>query len=371
MRRALAAVRPTALAVAVLALVGWAVAGWVEARHGVALAPGSFRFERPWAGLLLLAAPLVLAARGHLLRGAAPRLRVSRGHDLASLDGGWRRGLRDLPTALRVGAVALLALGLMGPQSIYARDRAEIEGIDIVLALDLSLSMQAADITPTRFEATKDVVVDFVRRRPNDRIGAVVFGRDAYTLLPLTTDRAALVQTIDGLELGTIDGRGTAIGNALGTALNRLRDSSAESRVVILLTDGDSNSGNISPDQAAVFAETLGVQVFPVLMGRSDQARTQSGRDLFGRPIWDVGSFPINPELLGRMARLTGGEYFEVTDREALERSFHAILDRLEKSEIEDPGRVYGELFPAFVGPALLLLLVEILVGALVLRRVP
>lgn len=179
------------------------------------------------------------------------------------------------------------------------------------------------------------------------------------------------MQTISELELGAVDGRGTAIGNALGTALNRLRDSDAKSRVAILLTDGDSNSGNISPDQAAMFAETLGVQVYPILMGRDDQARTQRGQDLFGRPIWDVRSFPINPELLSRMARLTGGEYFEVTDRQALERSFHAILDRLEKSEIEDPGRVYGELFPAFVGPALLLLLVEILVGALVLRRVP
>ncbi len=362
----------------------------IEAYFEVPLADGSFRFEREWAALLLPAGLLVLIARGWLQDKRAPRLKLSRVHDLAVLGRrGWRTWLRHLPTGARVVAVLLLACALMGPQSIHARDSAEVEGIDIVLALDLSLSMQAADIQPNRFEASKEVVDDFIRRRPNDRVGAVVFGRDAYTLMPLTTDKQALRSAISELSLNMIDGRGTAIGNAVGTALNRLRDSEAESRVIILLTDGDSNSGNVSPQQAADIARTLphprnrtetdpdarenreGVKIYTVLMGQSGDARVQQGTDMFGRPVWDRGNFPINPELLRDMAETTGGEYFQVSDRQGLERSFHQILDSLERSKIEDNGRVYGELYPAFLWPAVVLLVLEMLAGALLLRRWP
>lgn len=359
----------------------------VEARFEVPIDAESFRFERPWAWLLLPAALLVLVARGYLHEQRAPRMKLSRVHDLALIGRrGWRTWIKHAPTGLRVTAITLFVVALMGPQSIHARDTADIEGIDIVLTLDLSLSMQASDIRPNRFEATKQVVDEFLQRRPNDRIAAVVFGRDAYTLMPLTTDKEALRGAIGELDLGMIDGRGTAIGNAVGTALNRLRDSEAASRVVILLTDGDSNSGNVSPEQAADIARTLphplgnegpdgedrqGVKIYTILMGRSADARTQRGQDIFGQPVWDTGSFPINPELLQEMAETTGGEHFTVSDREGLERSFHAILDRLDRTEIEDAGRVFGELFPAFLWPALALLILELLLGSLVLRRWP
>jgi Ca-activated chloride channel homolog len=349
------------------------VCAWaIEAIYAVPLAAGSFRFERPWAALLLAAPPLVWIARAWLHHEHAPRILLSRTRDLARFA---RSGIRAWGSpalvGMRVVAVLLIVLGLMGPQSIHARDAAEVEGIDIVLTLDLSLSMQASDITPSRFEAMKDVVDDFVRRRPNDRIGAVVFGREAYTLLPLTTDKEALRGMLAEMQLGMIDGRGTAIGNAMGTALNRLRDSQAESRVLILLTDGDSNSGNVSPDQAAEFAQTMGVRVYTVLMGQDDQARVQAGTDVFGRPLWDRGNFPINPDLMRRLSERTGGESFVASDRRALEQSFHSILDRLERTEMEDPGRVYGELFPAFVAPALALLILELLLATLWLRRWP
>lgn len=367
------------------------VLAWlVEAYFGVPLAENSFRFERPWAALLLPAGLLVLIARGWVQDQRAPRLMLSRVHDLAVVGRrGWRTWARHAPTGARVVAVLLIALGLMGPQSIHARDSAEVEGIDIVLTIDLSLSMQAADIHPNRFVATKEVVDEFIRRRPNDRIGAVIFGREAYTLMPLTTDKEALRSAISELELNMIDGRGTAIGNAVGTALNRLRNSQAESRVVILLTDGDSNSGNVSPQQAAEIARTLphprnqtesdpeaaarrrGVRLYTVMMGRSEDARVQHGTDVFGRPLWDRGNFPINPDLLREMAENTGGEYFQATDRQGLERSFHRILDELERSEIEDTGRVYGELFPAFLWPALVLLVLEMIASTLLLRRWP
>ena len=371
MRRAFALLAPVLWTVAVFLPVGYAVAYIVESVFAVPLLTGQFRFERPWAALLLPAALLVLAARGWLTEARSPRLQVSRGLDLARLSPGWRTWLTGLPTGLRVVSVALLAAALMGPQSIHARDRTDVQGIDIVLALDCSLSMQASDIQPNRFDATKVVVDDFIRRRPNDRVGAVIFGREAYTLLPLTSDHEALRGMIDELQLGMIEGRGTAIGNAIGVSLNRLRKSDANSKVVILLTDGDSNSGNVSPDQAAEFAKTMGVKVYTVLMGQDADAQVQQGVDFFGRPIFDRGSFPINPELLNSMATRTGGEAFRATDRQGLERSFHNILDRLERSVIEDTGRVYGELFPAFVAPALLLLLLELMISTLVLRRFP
>jgi Ca-activated chloride channel family protein len=284
--------------------------------------------------------------------------------------------LSALLTGLRVTAVLLLAIALLGPQIFHARATTEIEGIDIVLALDLSLSMQAADIKPDRFRATQHVVDDFIARRPNDRVGAVIFGRDAYTLLPLTTDHQALRTVIGELQTPNandmfIDGRGTAIGNAIGVSLNRLRQSTAKSKVVILATDGDSNSGNISPESAAEFASALGVKIYTILMGRTDDAPVQMGRDLFGRAIFDRGNFPIDPELLKRVSAQSGGQAFQVADRESLEQSFHAILDKLEKSQIEDAGRVYGELFAIFVAPALVLLVLELLLGALVLRRWP
>jgi Ca-activated chloride channel family protein len=344
----------------------------VESVYGAPLQAGSFRFERPWAALLLPAALLVWLARAWIHDQRAPRILLSRARDVAKVA---RSGIRAWAApslvGMRVVAVLLLVLALMGPQSIHARDRSEVEGIDIVLTLDLSLSMQASDILPNRFEAMKAVVDDFLRRRPNDRVGAVVFGREAYTLMPLTTDREVLRNTIAELQLGMIDGRGTAIGNALATSLNRLRRSTARSRVVILLTDGDSNSGNVSPEQAADFARAMGVRIYTILMGENDQAPVQSGTDVFGRPLWDRGNYPINPALMRRLAERTGGESFIASDRRGLEQSFHAILDRLERSEIEDVGRVYGELFPAFLAPALILLMLELLLGTLWLRRWP
>ena len=361
---------PIAWSLLVFVPTAYLVMYLVEAVFEVPLERTTIRFERGSAKWML-AGPVLLLIAYYAQRFARPRIQVSRGRILQRTRAGWRRWIAPSTVGLRFTALTLLALALMGPQSIHARDQAEVEGIDIVLVLDMSLSMRAADIEPNRFDATKQVVADFISRRPNDRIGAVVFGRDAYTLLPLTTDEQALQTVIRELQLELIDGRGTAIGNAVGTGLNRLRRSNAKSKVIILLTDGDSNAGNVSPDQAAELAATMEVKVFSILMGVSGDSRVQRGVDLFGRPLFDVGNFPVNPELLQRMSERTGGEYFQVGDRSALEQSFHRILDELEKTEIEDGGRVYGELFPAFVWPALALLLLELLIGLVLLRRWP
>lgn len=335
----------------------------VELYFDVSIAEGSFRFERPLAAVLLLGPLLVLVTRGYLHTLTAPRIRVSRGVDLSAVAGGPRLFFAQAPTGLRTTLLTLAVLALMGPQSIHARDRTDVEGIDLVLVLDLSLSMEANDIAPNRFEAMKSVVADFVRKRPNDRIGAVVFGREAFTLLPLTTDREALLSVVSELELQVLDGRGTAIGNAVATGLSRLRRSRAESKVIILLTDGDSNAGNVSPEQAAELAAAMRVRMYTILMGAEDAGNNPIR--MLGQPM------PVNPTLLRSMAQQTNGEFFGVSDRSSLESSFHAILDRLERSEIEDTGRIYGELYPAFVIPALALLVLEIFLATLVLRRWP
>jgi Ca-activated chloride channel family protein len=343
---------------------------YLESRYQLLITDEQLRFERPWAALLLLAVPMVWFGRVWVQRLSRPRLQFSRAAVLRISKGSWRGRLADLPSALRTVALALLVIGLAGPQSIHARDTAEVSGIEIILTLDMSRSMEAADIRPTRFKATKSVVRDFINRRPNDRIGAVVFGRDAYTLLPLTTDREALRTALRGLQLDQIDGRGTAIGNAVGVSLNRLKRSRAKSKVMILLTDGESNAGNVSPSQAADLASAMGVKIYPILMGVSDTAPVQQSTGLFGRAIFGTANYPVNPELLDEMADKTGGKFFLVSDREALEQSFHQILDQLEKTDIEDAGRMYTELFPAFVGPALIFVLIELLV-LLWLRRWP
>jgi len=342
----------------------------LESRYQLRITDEQLRFERPWAALLLLAAPLAWFGRTWAHRVSRPRLQFSRVAALHAAKGTWRNRLADLPSALRTIALVLLVVALAGPQSIHARDTTEVSGIEIILTLDMSLSMEAADIRPTRFEATKSVVRDFINRRPNDRIGAVVFGRDAYTLLPLTTDREALRNALRGLQLDQIDGRGTAIGNAVGVSLNRLKRSRAKSKVIILLTDGESNAGNVSPSQAAELASAMGVKIYPILMGVSDTAPVQQGRGIFGQAIFGTANYPVNPDLLEEMASKTGGEFFLVSDREALEQSFHQILDQLEKTDIEDAGRMYTDLFPAFVAPALIFLLIELLC-LLWLRRWP
>ncbi len=370
MKRFLKLILPIAWTLLFFVPAAYIAAYVIMSVYEVPLETASFRFERQSAVWLLLGPVLVLAAH-YVHASNRPRLLVSRGRTLKSIKPGWRSWTDGWRAGVRAAALALVAIGLMGPQSIHARDDTTVEGIDIVLALDMSLSMQAADVQPNRFDATKQVVLDFISRRPNDRIGSVVFGRDAFTLMPLTTDKEALRTVINELQLEQIDGRGTAIGNAVGTSLNRLRRSDAESKVVILLTDGDSNAGNISPDQAAELASAMEVQVFSILMGQTEDSRVQRGTDLFGRPIFDSGNFPVNPELLQRMSERTGARFFSVTDRQSLERSFHDILNELERTEMEDRGQVFGELFPAFVGPAILLLFIELLLGAFVLRRWP
>lgn len=326
----------------------------------------------PGALLLLLAGPLLLLA-ARLERSRAPRLLFPRAAALRAARGPLSR-LGWLPAALLAAALALAAVALARPRARAAvPEEVAVEGIDIVVALDLSTSMRALDFEPVnRIFVAKQVLKDFIARRTHDRIGLVVFAADAYTQAPLTLDGAVLRDLVDRIEVGRIED-GTAIGNAIATAANRLRESDARSKVVILLTDGDSNAGQVSPLEAARAAAALSIKVFPILVGRGGLVPYPAGLDASGRPVYRQVDLPVNPELLRRIAEITGGSYVNATDRASLARGLDDVLDRLERSRLL-AARVATrreELFPRLLLPAFLLAAASLLLGATRLRPFP
>lgn len=262
--------------------------------------------------------------------------------------------LAHLPDGFRLAAGLLLAVALARPQSTRGSDRIRHEGIDIAIVLDLSESMENRDIPPNRLAAAQAVIDDFIRRRPRDRIGLVVFGSTASTVAPLTMDHGVLRALVRRLRLGVIDGTRTAIGAGLGIALNRLDESEADTKVVVLLTDGVHNADGLDPDAAAQEAADRGVKVYTVLMGQ--------------HALGMEGS--VDPSRLERIASVTGGYAYTAADSEALRTSFQDLLDKLEKSTIEGE-QVRPELFFLFLWPALVLLLLDIVLRSTRLRRFP
>jgi len=325
-----------------------------------------FRFAHPGALVLgPLAAGLILWTTFGRRADRVAVFRHPRATELGRKAPGLVARLRHLPLVLRLGAVLALGIALARPQTSRARDDLELEGIDIVIALDVSGSMQETDLVPNRLDAAKMVIERFVRRRPNDRLGLVVFAKDAYTHVPLTLDHGTYLRMLNELQLGIIDGRGTAIGNGIGVSLNRLRRSEAKSKVIIVLTDGDNNAGNISPVQAARFAQTLGVKIYTILAG--DNASEPAGPGPEEQPQRQ----PANPKLLEEIASMTGGAPYLATDTDALAKNFQRILEDLEKSRLHDRAVLYGELFPTFLWPALAALLLETALRLTRWRRLP
>ncbi len=328
---------------------------------------------RPWALLLLAAVPLALAAI-LLERRRAPTLRHPRAATLARSGRGLFAAMGALPPLLVAAALGLSAVALARPQSRERRAEAtSVEGIDIVIALDLSTSMRAADFEPqNRLHVAKEVLKDFVARRRTDRIGLVVFAGDAYTQCPLTLDTAILRAVVDQLRFGVIED-GTAIGNALATAVNRLRESSAKSKAIVLLTDGDNNAGQVSPLAAAEMARSLGIRVFPILVGKGGLVPYPVGTDLLGRTVYDRREFPVNPELLRELARVTGGSYANATDRETLEHGLQDVLDRMEKTRLFEAAGTSRttELFGEWLRPAFWIAALGLLLGVTRWRTFP
>lgn len=344
-------------------------------------------FRQPLWLLALLIVP-VLFWRGTFGEDRrTPRLLLGTLAPLSSGPSGVRVWLRDLPGIVRSVALLFLFGAMAQPINTLRPQVSHEEGIDIVVALDLSRSMRAVmenlpdglaeyvpqkpqGFLPTRLEAARAVLRDFVARRKTDRIGIVVFGVDAYVLSPPTLDYQLLDNLVAKMELELIDGGGTAIGDAVGVAAARLRRSSARSKAIILLTDGDNNSGRITPEYAAHLASTVGARVFTIQIGEGDKAFIQN-TDLFGQPRTVPVSFPTNPELLRAMAEKTSGQAYVASDARALQASVHDVLDTLEKTQFAATVASYEELFGFLLLPGVLLLGCEALLRALVLRRFP
>ena len=275
---------------------------------------------------------------------------------------------------LRIAAFVLAVIALARPQERDSRIKdLSVEGIDIMIALDLSTSMEAADFRPNnRLHVAKEVLKEFLAGRSNDRIGLVVFSGAAYTQAPLTLDYGVLKQVIEQLRTRVLED-GTAIGDAVATALNRLRDSEAKSRVVVLITDGDNNAGRVSPLDAAEAARALQIPVYSILVGKGGKVPFPAGQDIFGQTAWRDVEIPINPDLLIQMANMTGGEFFRATDRETLKAGLQKVLDSLERSKLMEGGAMatYREEFHQYLLLAALLLFIEFFLKSTFLRVFP
>jgi Ca-activated chloride channel family protein len=330
-------------------------------------------FAHPWFLLLLLLLPVAAWWRGRqgkpaaflyssvqLVSGVANISRSTAGRALA---------------ALRWLTLALFIIGLARPQFIESETAVKASGIDIVVAIDLSGSMEAEDFElkgqpVNRLIIAKDVLKKFVEKRPGDRIGLVAFAGKAYVAAPLTLDHDFLQMNIDRLELHTIED-GTAIGSGLSAAINRLRELKSKSKIVVLMTDGVNNAGKVPPLTAAEAAQALAIKVYTIGVGTRGLARVPRGTDFFGRKVYGQAEVDIDEKTLTAVAQKTGGEYFRADSTDTL-RKIYERIDTLEKTEVETKKYVHiKELFHWVVAPGLGLLLLEVILGNTVWRKLP
>ena len=346
------------------------------------------RWSEPWALLGLLAVPFVLyrAIFGEDRR--TPRLRLGTLSALAVGPAGTRVLLRDVPGIAKGIGLALCVGALARPLNTLRPVTTDEEGIDIVVALDLSGSMKSVldnvpedlrtymppsrgGVRPTRLDVAKAVLRDFIARRKTDRIGAVVFGADAYVVSPPTLDYHLLDELVKRMDTDLIDSAGTAIGDALGVAVARLRRSTAKSKAIILLTDGANQGGKLAPEYAPKLANVVGAHIYTIQIGQGEEAMIQQGVDLFGQPRYVRVPFPVNPKLLKQLADETGGHMYVASDAKTLQASFHDVLDKLEKTKLSASVAHFEDLYRYLLIPGVLLLAVDALLRALVLRRFP
>ena len=318
--------------------------------------------------LLLLLVPMAAYYVWQTLKGGAA-ISISSVEGLRGAPRTFRYWLRHLPAVLRLAAAAFIIVALARPQDAEEFSRTDTEGIDIVLALDVSGSMLARDFKPDRITAAREVAGSFIADRYGDRIGLVVFAGEAFTQSPLTTDQATLQTLLGRVRSGVIED-GTAIGLGLATGINRLRESDAKSKVIILLTDGVNNSGQITPLTAADIAAEQGIRVYTIGVGTRGEA-PYPAIDMFGNRTFVKQKVDIDEKTLREIADRTGGRYFRATDERAL-RKIYDEINTLEKSRVEvTQSTVYHELYVVWVLAALALLACEFLVEKLLLKRIP
>jgi Ca-activated chloride channel family protein len=330
-----------------------------------------FRFADPALLWLLLVVPLyvviVLRLR-HRFEPAVsfPLLRLAR--EQAGASGMWKR---SGAIAVRCLILLLVIIGLARPQAGRGTETVLSEGIDILLVMDVSGSMRAEDFKPqNRLAVAKSVVADFIEGRVSDRMGMVVFASEAYTQCPLTLDYDVLLELLDSVELGMVDEQSTAIGLAIATGANRLRESEAKSKVMILLTDGRNNAGEIDPVTAAQAAAALGIRIYTIAAGTPEGGPIPVDDPVWGRRYVTVPT-DIDEDVLREIAQITGGRYFRAKT-EGMLADVYSTIDELEKTKVEVKHFTsYTELGPRFALAALVAVLLELLLVATVLRRIP
>ena len=317
--------------------------------------------------LLLLIIPMI--AWYILKLKSATSVQVSSIESVEDIPVSYKEILSHVIFGLRMLVFGLLVIALARPQSSNSWENVTTQGIDIVLALDISSSMLAQDLKPDRLEASKDVAIEFISGRPDDRIGLVVFSAESFTQCPLTTDHSVLINLFKDIKSGMIED-GTAIGVGLANAVNRLKDSEAISKVIILLTDGVNNQGAINPITAAELAKTFGIRVYTIGVGSEGMANYPA-QDMFGRTRMVQMEVEIDEETLQQISDITDGKYFRATDNNKL-RQIYQEIDRLEKSKInvKEFSRKNEEYLP-FVLAAFILLLFEFLIKKTILRSIP
>ena len=326
-------------------------------------------FEYPRL-LWLLVIPVLLVLHYIYLELAErhPHMRVSTSVPWTLKRSPFMSVMRHVPFVLRIFALSMVIVAIARPRSSEQVERVDTEGIDIILTMDVSTSMLARDLTPDRINASKDIAIEFISQRPSDRMGIVVFAGESFTQCPLTTDRATLINLMKEVQTDIIED-GTAIGNGLATAVARMKDSDAKSRVVILLTDGVNNRGEISPQMAAEIAKTYGVRVYTIGVGKEGMA-PYPVMTPWGVEIQNV-KVEIDEALLSEIAESTGGRYFRATDNTKL-AEIYSEINKMEKARTTiDSFPIYKELFGAYALMALLALMLELLLNWFVIRRLP
>jgi Ca-activated chloride channel family protein len=325
-------------------------------------------FGNPDFLFLLLVIPVLVAWYFYRRRKYNADLQVSSIEGFASVGRNLKYFLRHGLFVLRLLAIILLIVALARPQTSLSRQDVSVEGIDLVIALDVSGSMLAMDFKPDRLEAAKDVAMEFIDGRPNDRIGLVIFSGETFTQCPLTTDHAVLKNLFRDIHSGMIDD-GTAMGDGLATAVNRLRGSKAVSKVIILLTDGNNNMGSLDPRSASEIAKLYGIRIYTVGIGTMGQA-PYPVQTPFGMQT-QMMEVKIDEPLLMEIAKATDGKYFRATNNAKL-RAIYKVIDKMEKSKIDvTEFRKKKEEFLPLVLVAFILLGVEMLLRYVYLKNIP
>ncbi len=374
------------VALSLTLLLGGAGAAYPAIARGSELWHANWQYQ--WALLGALLVPFVYWRGVFGEDRRIPRLRLGTLAPLIRGPSGFRVWLRDAPGIARAFGLLLCIIAIARPLNSLRAVTSEEEGIDIVVALDLSGSMRAVmenvpedlknyiarrpqNLRPTRIDAAKAVLRDFISRRKSDRIGVVVFGLSAYVVSPPTLDYHLLDALVEKMDINLIDPTGTAIGDAVGTAAARLRRTAAKSKAVILLTDGDNHGGMIAPEHSAELVNKVGARLYTIQIGQGEMAEVQDGIDVFGQPRYSKALYPVNPKLLRELASKTGGQMYVATDAKALQASFHDVLDKLEKTKLSASTAHYEELYRFLLLPGVLLLALDAMLRALVLRRFP